>query len=157
MTVIERYQEFVQNYGDSLSRYFGRIQVLFIDRMVLKLKRESGINLSHSQFHCLQSLCLKGMKQNELAERLGISKQALSKLLKDLEEKKLIIKKVDPEDTRSRILVHTKKGQKLVDLLIDLTVSLEKEVLETIGKEKFLSLKDTLEVIEEKYKKESLL
>lgn len=148
MTVIEQYQEFVSIYGDSLSRYFGRMQVYLMDEMISKIQERTGVMLSHSQFHCLQSLCLKGMKQNELAVRLGISKQALSQLLKDLEEKKLITKKVDPEDTRSRILVHTKKGKKLVSIIIEVTIELEKKISDQIGRKSFTSLKKSLEIIE---------
>ena len=149
MTVIEKYQIFAKDYGDSLSRYLGRIQVLLMDRLISELKKKHKVELSHSQFHGLQSLCLKGMSQNDLAIRLGISKQALSQLIKDLVSQGLISKEIDPNDSRGRILKHTAKGKRVVSSLIDISIRVEEEFIKLTGKENYLILKDALKTIED--------
>lgn len=148
MDASRNYNEFVSIYGDSLSRYLGRIQTNIMYKFTEEIFKSDKINLNHSQFHCLQSLCLKGVNQNELAAKLGITKQALSKLVKGLEDKKLISKEKDSNDSRNKIIKHTKKGLRTVSKIIDITTTLEKELMNKVGTKRYKELKQTLNEIE---------
>jgi len=52
----------------------------------------------------------KGMKQSNLVERLGVTKQAVQQLLDGLEAEGVLFREPDPCDGRSRIVRYTEKG-----------------------------------------------
>lgn len=75
----------------------------------------------------------KGIRGTELAERLGISKQAVSKLLKDLESDGLVERVRDPEDARAQLVRLTDSGLRgMLDGLDELK-KLEAELAGEIG------------------------
>jgi len=149
MKIEIQYQQFHKKYGDSLCRYFSRLNLKLMKLLTEEINQHLNISLSYSQYHCLQSICFKGMKQQELAARLGITKQAQSQLLNELNKLGFISKEVDPNDTRSKIIKHTKKGQKCVTEIINASIKLEKLVFKDIGEDNFHILKESLKRIEE--------
>lgn len=70
---------------------------------------------------------------SELAERLNISRQACSKVIKDLERNGLIQRHLDPRDSRSHRLTLTLKGHRLIQDGIELTNDLQRRFAEVAG------------------------
>jgi DNA-binding MarR family transcriptional regulator len=62
----------------------------------------------------LMNISPEGINNNELAVHAGVTKQAMSKVLKDLHQKGYIRSKVDPRDKRSTIVMLTERGKKMV-------------------------------------------
>ncbi len=76
---------------------------------------------------------LEGTRVSELAERLGVSKQAVSQLVDDLEQQGVLERVVDPEDARARRVRFTARGRAgLLDGLAILK-ELEAECAKVIG------------------------
>ena len=68
--------------------------------------------LSHGQAITLKIIYEENnIKQEDLNKRLQIDKSAVTRILKTLEDKQLIIKKISNEDKRNHILSVTSKGK----------------------------------------------
>lgn len=59
-------------------------------------------------------LDFEGTPQAVLAERLGVTKQAIQQLVDQLVENGYVERLVDPDDARSRIVVYTASGARLM-------------------------------------------
>ena len=67
--------------------------------------------LRPSQLRLLSLTPADGMRVTDLAERVGMTKQALGEFANDLEERGLMESVRDPDDRRVRILRPTRRGQ----------------------------------------------
>ncbi len=78
-------------------------------------------------------IALEGSRVSEIAKRAGISKQAVSQLVDDLEAMGLVERKSDPSDARARRVVWTARGRRgLLDGLATLG-ALEAELESAVG------------------------
>jgi DNA-binding MarR family transcriptional regulator len=93
----------------------------------------------------LPHIDLEGTRVGDLASRLGITKQAVSQLIDDLESMGVVERAVDPDDARARIVRFTQKGR--AGLLDGLSVlkGLEEEAARAIGAARMKELHTTLE------------
>ncbi len=57
---------------------------------------------------------MEGSRLTTLAERTGLTKQAVTVLAQELEERGYVTRRADPDDARSRIVSFTKKGVRLM-------------------------------------------
>lgn len=72
----------------------------------------------------------------ELAARVGSSKQACSKVIKELEKLEFIEGRQNPEDGRSRLLSLSQKGMQLLKDGNRATVEVHQELVDSIGSER---------------------
>jgi DNA-binding MarR family transcriptional regulator len=103
--------------------------------------------MAHMPF--IMNIAPEGINNNDLAKRARVSKQAMSKVAKELQELGYITSKTDPNDGRSTIFSLTDHGKKFV---VDARVcvkNLMDEYREAIGKNKFdTMIQAMLEIIE---------
>jgi len=71
-------------------------------------------NFKMAYMPVLMNIKLEGTNNNDLAKNARVSKQAMSKVAKELQEHGYIKTKTDPKDKRSTIFLLTDKGKKLV-------------------------------------------
>lgn len=142
---IEKFRKLVAEQGDTLGRLLD-LSSRAIPRRILDEhnKKEPEHPLSLSQFYILQSLCLQGMKSTDLANRVGISKQAVGQAVSELEKKGYVEKIPHPSDSRARIVQHTEQGYQLISDLIDATIKIEEHYSELFGREKYAEFKRML-------------
>lgn len=90
----------------------------------------------------LPHIDLTGTRVTVLAERVGVTKQAVSQLLDDLEAYGVIAREADPADARSRLVVFTDNGKK--SLLEGLAVlqKLEADLEDAIGSSTMKGLRE---------------
>jgi DNA-binding MarR family transcriptional regulator len=103
-------------------------------------QNEKCIKLTNAQLNLLSNLCLQGMKGIDLANKLGVTKQAVAQFVNDLEKKGLLEKKQDCVDTRAKIISHTKLGFSVVSELIDCSSKIEKKYSQKFGRKKLCSV-----------------
>ena len=72
-------------------------------------------NLSMAFEGYMVLLAERDLSPGELADRLGISKQACSKTLRDLEKQQLIVRRPHPADSRSRLISLSPAGVQLLN------------------------------------------
>jgi DNA-binding MarR family transcriptional regulator len=85
-----------------------------------------------------------GITNNELAKKARVTKQAMSKVVKELVELGYIGTKANGTDKRSSIIFLTGKGKRLVLSARTRVFEIEKEYESLLGKKKFEELKESL-------------
>lgn len=90
------------------------------------------------------------ISQKELADILFLSEGTISKTIKQLEDKKIIKHKVNPENRRQNKISLTKKGSEIAERLKYTEINWEKKVIEGIPPEELGNFFDNLEKITKK-------
>lgn len=86
----------------------------------------------------------EGITNNELAKKARVTKQAMSKVVKELVSLGYVETETHGEDKRSSVVFLTPKGKKLVIAARQKVSSLEQEYEKLLGKKKFTELKEML-------------
>lgn len=98
----------------------------------------------------------EGAYASDIAPRLGMESTSLSRIIKALEEEKLIIRKADKEDKRKVKIILTQKGKENKELAKKVVRNFNIEIENKIGKnkiEEFLkTVNDIISLAEEKNK-----
>jgi DNA-binding MarR family transcriptional regulator len=105
------------NLGNALLR----AARLYRDISLAALRQQPGFErMRESHASVMPHLDLGGTRQNVLAARMGISKQAVGQLLDEIEDAGFIYRTPDPADKRARLVRLTESGQQ--GLLVALQV-----------------------------------
>ncbi len=114
-------------------------------RRVAAKKGRPRLRRSHTSL--FPHIDLEGTRVSDLAARLGVTKQAVSQLVDDLEGMGVLERTVDPEDARARLVRFTPLGRAgLLDGLAVLSV-LERECAAKIGQSRMHALRAALEAV----------
>lgn len=143
-TVIGKYRKFVESDGEALVRLLDFVLTNVANETLIEFNSKSKIQLTPPQSKLMQMLCFNGMKGTDLAARLGVTKQAVGQIVRELETLGLIQKDTDSSDSRARIIKHTKKGFAVVALLVDVTMRLEQQRAAKVGKTRYREMKMVL-------------
>jgi DNA-binding MarR family transcriptional regulator len=84
------------------------------DGMRIQLAKEGFPDLLHSQSLLIGALGQAGSRPSELAKRLGVSRQSVNQIVRQLEEMGMVELKSDPTSRRARLVTLTAKGRKSV-------------------------------------------
>src|SRR6266404_9861765 len=76
----------------------------------------------------------KGSRATVLAQTAGVTKQAMSQLVKLLKQRDYVEQLADPTDTRAKVIRLTKRGIALRRACEDVRKELEANALKTLGK-----------------------
>jgi DNA-binding MarR family transcriptional regulator len=74
-----------------------------------------------------------GMRSTTLAQRTGVTKQAMSQLIRLLEERKYVEQAPDPTDTRAKVIRLTKRGVAIRKACAEIREELNRAAMETLG------------------------
>ena len=85
-----------------------------------------------------------GVRPSVLAERAGMSKQAMNQLLGSLESLGYLVRSDAPGEGRARIVRFTKRGRAVYAAMIDILREIEREWSEELGAKRFAELKALL-------------
>ncbi|HDX9578085.1 TPA: MarR family transcriptional regulator [Bacillus pseudomycoides] len=80
----------------------------------------------------------------ELAEYLGITKQAVSKMVDYLEKRGYVVRQTHPTDKRGKIIVLTEQGWLVVKAKDEILAEIEQQWIENIGAERMQMFKEDL-------------
>lgn len=105
----------------------------------------SDFKMSHMPF--IMNIAPEGTNNNDLAKRARVTKQAMSKVAKEMQELGYVEARTDDKDKRSTIFFLTEKGKKFVIAARLCVHDLTEEYRQLVGKAKFESMIDTLEAI----------
>jgi DNA-binding MarR family transcriptional regulator len=101
-----------------------------------------GLRASHIRM--LSLMPADGMRVTDLAERVGMTKQALGEFANTLESRGLVESLSDPADRRVRILKPTRSGRAAVVAAEKVISAIEAEWQERLGHRKWESLRGIL-------------
>ena len=100
--------------------------------------------LRSSQLRLLSMTPVEGMRVTDLADRVGMTKQALGEFANVLEDKGLMESLRDPADRRVRILRPTKRGLRAVVAGEGVIADLEEEWRDRVGDDEWERLRELL-------------
>ncbi|HEX5690776.1 MAG TPA: MarR family transcriptional regulator [Roseiflexaceae bacterium] len=126
-----------QHIGRLLLRAHRAFSMLAIDK--LRLRGHAGLSLAHTNL--LANLDLGGTRITTLAERLGISKQAVGHLALDLEQRGYVERSVDVSDRRATLLTFTDAGWRFLQDAHLIKREIESEYQEILGEQGFDELR----------------
>lgn len=123
-----------------LSRQFGRSY-----RVIKSLNARYLAELGYSDFkigHCMVMLNIDsaGITAAEIAKKVNVSKQAMSKLIQELIEKGFVISVKHPHDHRATLILSTEEGAKFLQALMICRKKVEADMSQVIGQEKLSQL-----------------
>jgi DNA-binding MarR family transcriptional regulator len=85
-----------------------------------------------------------GVRPGALAERAGMSKQAMNRLLQSLEELDYIVRSDAPDEGRARVVRFTKRGRAAYLKILGILRNIEHEWSAELGSKDFAQLKELL-------------
>ena len=125
------------------SRAIGRLATRISLRIGEEVTADTAM-LTAAQKSALIQVEVAGCKAFVLAKRLGISKQATSKLVKELEDKGFVTRAPDPADQRSAVILVTQKGRTLVETTLAAFDRVEAKLRDGLGEERLEALRRDL-------------
>ncbi|HEY2564270.1 MAG TPA: MarR family transcriptional regulator [Acidimicrobiales bacterium] len=85
-----------------------------------------------------------GRRPSDVAAEAGMSKQAMNYLLRELEDLGYLVRRVDPEDKRSRRIELTDRGMAAREILRTTVSAIENDMARELGPKEFAQLKTLL-------------
>lgn len=113
-------------------------------RIVEELNRGGFRELRLPHMAVLQFPGPDGVRPSVLAERAGMSKQAMNQLLRSLESHGYIVRSDAPDEGRARAIHFTKRGRAAYSKVHDILRDIEHEWSAELGPTQFAKLKELL-------------
>lgn len=113
-------------------------------RLVQELNAAGFVEITLPHIAVLQYPGPDGERPGTLAERAGMSKQAMNQLLRSLESAGYIVRDDHSTEGRARVVRYTKRGRAINAQIRDIFVGIEKEWRAELGAKAFAELKDLL-------------
>ena len=116
-----------------------------IHRRIIKELNAAGFKeLREPHMAVLQFPGPDGVRPGTLAERAGLSKQAMNQLLRSLEGLGYIVRSDAPDEAAARIIGFTKRGRAAYSKIHDILRDIEREWSAELGATRFGQLKELL-------------
>lgn len=100
-----------------------------------------GIRVTHTKL--FPHVDLEGTRMSVLAERVGVSKQAIGQWVDELEGMGLLERVPDPDDGRAKLVRFARDGESLIDGVKAL-IAIEREFAGVLGEERWQDLGESL-------------
>lgn len=115
------------------------------DGLQAHMAQQAGLSVPRAQSMVMLALAEGLRRQADLAERLGVSKQAVQQALKELVAKDLVRVRPDPDNGRQRIVEFTARGERMRDVAREGLRDLEALLNRRIGARRLAALHDALD------------
>jgi DNA-binding MarR family transcriptional regulator len=134
-----------QPFGPPLIGVLLRLPWEAVQRHMLERLHERGFDdLDAAHLNVFQYPGPQGARPTDLADRLRISKQALSYLLGELERLGYLERRPDPDDLRSKRIVLTRRGTSAIGVIREAVGETETAWAKQLGPKRFAQLRDLL-------------
>ncbi len=128
----------------SLGQVLFKTARLFNEEALARLRAQSGLPVRAAHTTLLPHIDFAGTRLTVLAQRVGVSKQAVHQLVLEMEAMGTLERVQDPTDGRARLIRFTEAGRR--GLLVGLGVlgSVRSEAAEALGEERLERLQGDL-------------
>jgi DNA-binding MarR family transcriptional regulator len=109
------------------------------------IRKRGGPSITHSQSLIIMSIGEGITRPSAIAERLGVSRQAIHQSLRELINVKLVELVPDPDDGRAKLARLSKTGAPIQHMALEILGELEVKLGERIGKRRLNHLRAALE------------
>jgi len=111
-----------------------KVARLVNERSIAKARAATGKNVFRQALaNLFPHIDLEGTRVSDLAARVGVSKQAVSKLVGELEGEGLLELAADPSDARARLVRFTPQGIAAIHRGMQILREVEAELTEAVG------------------------
>lgn len=131
----------------NFARVLSHLKKHFDEWCLGNLSREGYPDMKVGYMAFLMNIGSEGITNNELAKKIRVTKQAMSKTSKELQRLNLIALKPNPDDARSSLITLTDYGLKMVINARHKLNDLTKKYVEVIGQKKYMETLDTMNKI----------
>ena len=138
-------EEFERLKNESAGHLLIKAARIYNEFAFKEVKRKLKIdNLRPSHLQLFAHIPFEGITTVELAEKMNISKQAVSKSVNELLEFGVLIKKDNPVDSRSFLITFSKKDKSSLFQGMQELAKLDSEIESLLGKKETKKLRETL-------------
>lgn len=116
----------------------------FRERMYTRVREAGYDDLPPSHVLLFRYPTIADMRPSQLAEQLGMSKQGVNDLLRQLEAKGYVELRPDPADGRARLITLTDRGSALLETIRTAAQQVAAEWARSIGHDRFEAFRGTL-------------
>lgn len=119
-----------------------------IERVVphrLAASGHSAVRTAHGAV--FQHLDPAGTTVSALAERAGMTKQAMAELVAHLETHGYVHRVADPQDRRAKLVRLTDAGHEVVAIALSLVPEMERRIIDQLGERRWRNLRTDLQTI----------
>ena len=127
-----------------IGRLFLRASRSFAALATKKLKERGHEGLGNTHTALLPHVDLEGTRATVLAERTGMSKQAVGQVVRDLERQGYVERQPDPSDSRATLVRFTDAGWRFLRDAGDVKREIEAEYGSALGEEQMRLLRSAL-------------
>jgi DNA-binding MarR family transcriptional regulator len=117
---------------------------LWNERAIARVQASGASEFRAAHTRLLPHISPEGIRLTELALRVGISKQAVGKLVDDLEAQGVVAREADPADGRALRVRYTDRGTAAILHGLGVLSELEREIARTVGKKRMAELNGIL-------------
>ena len=121
----------------------------FHGRVSAHLAKRGHDGLTGAQANAIGYLDPLGTRASVVAERMGVSKQAVSQFIDELERMGYVERVADPLDARAKLVRCTRKGVRYCKDVEAARAAIEKEVVPRLGQRGLLELRSQLQRVTE--------
>ena len=127
----------------------GRLLLLarrdFLQRLSEKMEGDDAVTQARSRL--LPYIDLQGTRSVELARRLGVTKQAIGRLVKELEEDGLLYREADGADGRAFLVKFTDAGLEYLTRMHRCIAQVERAYERMVGRRRLKETREALALI----------
>jgi DNA-binding MarR family transcriptional regulator len=113
-------------------------------RLIQELNAAGFDGLTMPHMAVLQFPGPHGIRPGVLADRAGMSKQAMNRLLRSLEDLGYLVRSKAPDEGRARVVHFTKRGHAAYSKILGVLREVEREWTTELGPRRFMQLKGLL-------------
>lgn len=138
----------------SMGRLMWRLKRYMHDFVAPRLEQNGFQDFQMSYLSVLGNLNETGVTTTELARRTGVTKQAMSKVVKLLEEQGYIYTQAHEKDARSSVILLSQRGMELLISIYHAMNELKSRFAQIIGDDEMERLANTMHQLVEGLEKE---
>jgi DNA-binding MarR family transcriptional regulator len=116
----------------------------FREQIYRKVREAGYTDLQPAHVLLFRYPTLADMRPSDLAEQMGISKQGINDLLRQLEAKGYVVLRPDPSDGRAKLITLTDRGSDLDQITRSAARQVAEEWARAVGQERFDAFRMTL-------------
>ena len=119
----------------NLSRLLLELARDFERRSLAKCHNRGYRQIRRSHYSLFSNMGTGAIRLTELAEKAGITQQAMGKLVKEMEEEGYVCRSIDESDKRAKLIELTELGQRLVADSAEIVDEILEEYRNALGAE----------------------
>lgn len=128
----------------------GRLLLLarrdFLERLAAKMESHS-VTVVQARGRLLPYIDLDGTRSVDLARRMGLTKQAVGKLVRELEADGLLYREADEADGRAFLVKFTEAGIEYLSRMHRCIAQIERDYERVVGAERMQAVREALSLI----------